>query len=136
MHVMQNRVALYVKLKESDMKILILVIALLNGFYMLIDGIKVILCGKYFGTEEPGPWAYLFYKLNMDVYKLGPIFIIFGLLWLICCWWLWKNYRGAFWFGIILSFFTLWYIPVGAFFSIVIIAYLYLKRTSFDKKFF
>ena len=58
---------------------------------MLLDGIFVIIKGKYIGPEKPGPWANLFYKLNIDVFKLGPLFIVFGLLWLIFLFGLWTN---------------------------------------------
>jgi len=63
-------------------QILISILGLLNGGYMLLDGIFVMMKGKYIDPEKPGPWAELFYKLNIDVFKLGPVFIIFGLLWL------------------------------------------------------
>lgn len=56
----------------------------MNGCYMLLDGIFVIIKGKYIGPEKPGPWANLFYKLDFNVFKLGPVFIIFGVLWLTC----------------------------------------------------
>lgn len=50
---------------------------------MLIDGIYVIINGKYIGPPKPGPWANLFYKFNIDVFKLGPLFMLFGILWLL-----------------------------------------------------
>mgnify|MGYP007060777724 FL=1 len=49
------------------MKIFLTILGLLNGGYMLIDGIYVMLKGKYIGPEKPGLWANLFYKLNIDV---------------------------------------------------------------------
>ncbi|MBC8051672.1 MAG: hypothetical protein H7Y13_01265, partial [Sphingobacteriaceae bacterium] len=73
------------------MKILITILGLLNGGYMLLDGLVVLFKGKYIGPEKPGPWANLFYKLNIDVFKLGPLFIIFGLFWLIWLYALWTN---------------------------------------------
>lgn len=65
------------------MKILITVLGVLNGGYMLLDGIYVLLNGKYIGPEKPGPWSNLFEKLNLDVFKLGPLFIVLGILWFI-----------------------------------------------------
>jgi hypothetical protein len=103
------------------MKILISILALLNGAYMLIDGIYVILKGKYIGPPKPGPWAELFYKLDVDVFKLGPLFVIFGILWI--CWLIcfWTNQNFTFQFGIIICILTLWYLPVGTLFSIIIL---------------
>lgn len=103
------------------MKLLITILGLLNGGYMLFDGIYVLLKGKYFGPEKPGPWANLFYKLDVNVFRLGPLFIVFGLLWLIWVYALWTNQHWAYLFGLIVSVLTLWYLPVGALFSVVIL---------------
>lgn len=106
------------------MKILITLLGLLNGCYMLLDGIFVMIKGKYIGPEKPGPWAILFYKLDVNVFKLGPLFIIFGLLWLTWIFALWTNHSRAFPFGIVLGFLTLWYLPFGTFFSVIILVVL------------
>ena len=65
------------------MKLLLTIISLINASYMLIDGLYVIVKGKYIGQEKPGPWSNIFYKMNIDVFKLGPMFVIFGVLWFI-----------------------------------------------------
>ena len=110
------------------MKILITVLGLLNGGYMLLDGIFVIVKGKYIGPEKPGPWANLFYKLNVDVFRLGPLFIVYGLLWLLWLYALWANQSWAWIFGLILSVATLWYLPVGTLFSVIILVTLLAAR--------
>lgn len=110
------------------MKILITILGFLNGGYMLLDGIFVLIKGKYIGPEKPGPWANLFYKLNVDVFKLGPAFIVFGLLWLIWLYGLWTNQSWVYTFGLIMSILTLWYLPVGTLFSIIILLVLILGR--------
>lgn len=102
------------------MKYLISILGLLNGAYMLIDGIYVIIKGKYIGPEKPGPWAEIFYKLNIDAFKLGPLFIIYGLLWLIWIYALWTQQSWAFLLGIMISLGTLWYLPLGTLFSVAI----------------
>ena len=61
---------------------------------MLLDGIYVILKGKYIGPDKPGPWANLFYKLDINVFKLGPLFIILGIVWLIFLFGLWTSHHG------------------------------------------
>jgi hypothetical protein len=102
------------------MKILISILGLLNGGYMLADGIFVILKGKYIGPDKPGPWANLFYKLDINVFKLGPLFIIYGLVWLVFLFGLWTNQSWTFTLGLIISILTLWYLPVGTILSIII----------------
>ena len=110
------------------MKIFLTILGFLNGGYMLLDGIFVLITGKYIGPEKPGPWAYLFSKLNIDVFKLGPLFIVFGLLWLTWLYGLWSNQSWAYIFGIVLSILTLWYLPVGTLFSIIVILTLVFSK--------
>jgi hypothetical protein len=110
------------------MKLLVSLLALLNGGYMLLDGIYVMAKGKYIGPPKPGPWAELFYPLGVDVFRLGPLFILFGLLWLTWLYGFWSRQRWAFVFGIIISIATLWYLPVGTLFSLIILLVLVLGR--------
>ncbi|SKA20763.1 hypothetical protein [Sediminibacterium ginsengisoli] len=112
------------------MKLLIFILGILNGAYMLLDGIYVMLKGKYIGPEKPGPWANLFYKLNIDVFKLGPLFLIYGLLWLAWVYGFWTNQSWAYLFGVIISVLTLWYLPVGTVFSVVVLVVLWRMREN------
>ena len=109
-------------------KIIMTILAFANGVFMFIDGIHVIIKGKYIGPEKPGPWANLFYKLNINVFKLGPLFAFLGLGWLLWVYGLWTNQNWAFIFGLIISLLTLWYIKVGTFVSIIVIILLLIFR--------
>ena len=97
---------------------------------MLIDGMYVLLKGKYIGPEKPGPWANLFYKLNVDVFKLGPLFIAFGLLWFVWLISLWTNQSWSYLFGIVISILTFWYLPVGTLFSLIILLILIFAKSK------
>lgn len=110
------------------MKILIIILAFLNGGYMLLDGIYVMIKGKYIGPEKPGPWASIFYKLNVNVFKLGPVFVIFGLLWLIWLYGFWTKQNWAYSFGLLISVLTLWYLPIGTLFSLIIFILLFFFK--------
>ena len=110
------------------MKLLITILAVLNGGYMFLDGVFVTLKGKYIGPEKPGPWSWLFYKLNIDVFKLGWVFIIFGLLWMIWIYALWTSKDWAFAYGVAISILTLWYLPAGTLFSLIILLALLFGR--------
>jgi hypothetical protein len=110
------------------MKILISILGLLNGAYMLLDGLFVMVKGKYIGPEKPGPWANLFHKFGIDVFKLGPLFIVFGLVWLTWLYSLWTNQSWSHPFGIIISILTLWYLPVGTLFSLIILLILIFAK--------
>ena len=114
--------------KYLRMKILITILGLLNGGYMLLDGIYVILKGKYIAPEKPGPWANLFYKLKIEVFNLGPLFIAFGVL---CLFWLYcllTHQSWAYILGIVISVLTLWYLPVGTIFSVIILLILVFAK--------
>ena len=87
---------------------------------MLIDGIYVIANGKYIGPERPGPWASLISFTGADVFKLGPLFILFGLAWLTFVGALFVDAGWAKGFGLLLSVVTLWYLPFGTLISIVV----------------
>jgi hypothetical protein len=110
------------------MKILITILAFLNGGYMLLDGLYVMMKGKYIGPEKPGPWASIFEKFGVDVFKLGPLFIIFGVLWLVWLYGLWTSQSWAHTFGIVVCILTLWYLPVGTLFSLIILLALIFAR--------
>jgi len=110
------------------MKIVFTLLGLLNGGFMLLDGIYVTLKGKYIGPEKPGPWAEVFYKMNVDVFKLGWLVILYGLLWLIWIYALWTNQNWTYVFGLAISILTLWYFPFGTLTSIIIFATLLIWR--------
>jgi hypothetical protein len=101
------------------MKILLAIIAFINGGFMLLDGIFVMLKGKYIGSEKPGPWANFFYKLQVNVFKLGPVFIVYGLVWLVFLYGLLSGQSWAYKLGLIIAVLTLWYLPVGTLLSII-----------------
>ena len=95
---------------------------------MLLDGIYVILKGKYIGPDKPGPWANLFYKLDINVFKLGPLFIILGIVWLIFLFGLWTNQSWTYLLGLIIAILTLWYLPFGTLLATIILIVLLTSR--------
>jgi len=103
------------------MKYLILGISFLNGLWMLIDGIYVMANGKYIGPEKPGPWASVISWTGVDVFKLGPLFVLFGIAWLVFVGAFFNDATWAKSFGIALSVLTLWYLPFGTLISIVVL---------------
>lgn len=110
------------------MKFLIIILGFFNGCYMLLDGVYVISNGKYIGSLKPGPWAIIFNRLNVDIYKLGPLFILFGVLWLIWLYGFWESQSWAYIYGVVLCVLTMWYLPVGTMFSLIILIILLFAR--------
>jgi hypothetical protein len=110
------------------MKILITILGFLNGGYMLLDGVYVMIKGKYIGPERPGPWADIFNEHNVDVFKLGFLFVVFGLLWMIWLYGLSTGQNWAYSFGLVIGILTLWYLPVGTIISLIIIGTLLFAK--------
>ena len=110
------------------MKLFLTIMGLLNGAYMFIDGLFVVVNGKYIGPEKPGPWAFLFNRLNVNVFKLGPMFIVYGILWFAYIYGLQTSQAWAYMFGMILFTATLWYLPFGTLISLVSIVLLLLHK--------
>jgi hypothetical protein len=112
------------------MKFIIIILGIITGGFMLIDGIHVLLKGKYIGPPEPGPWASLFYKMKVDVFKLGPLFIAYGLLWLVFVSGVWMQKGWAYPLGITTAILTLWYLPVGTLISVIVLIMLLAARSK------
>jgi hypothetical protein len=110
------------------MKTFIAILGMLNGGYMIADGIYVILNGKYIGPEKPGPWADLITGTGIDVFSLGPLFIVLGIAWQVWVYGLLTNRKWAFNYGIILCILTLWYLTVGTAVSLIILVILLISR--------
>jgi hypothetical protein len=106
------------------MRYIILVLSLVNGLWMLIDGVHVLSVGKYIGPGKPGPWASLLGLTGVDVFKLGPLFVIFGSAWLLFSTAMWTEAGWAKGFGIILSTATFWYLPFGTLISLLVLGIL------------
>jgi hypothetical protein len=110
------------------LKLFITLLALLNGGFMLLDGIFVIVNGKFIGPEKPGPWSEIFYSLGINPFALGPLFVVYGLLWLTFVGSVWTSRPWMKNFGIGICMLTLWYLPVGTAISILIVVM--LSRTK------
>jgi hypothetical protein len=67
-------------------------------------------------------------KINIDVFKLGPVFTVLGFIWLIWIWGLWTNQSWTYALGILISILTIWYLPVGTFFSVIVLAVLLFAK--------
>ena len=100
-------------------------IALLAGGWMLADGIHVLLKGKYIGPDKPGPWSIPFARLGIDPFKLGPVFILFGILWLAGIALLFTDKPWALYAAGAVAIASLWYLPLGTVLSLIYLVLLY-----------
>jgi hypothetical protein len=108
-------------------KIVMMIAGALAGGWMLFDGVHVLVRGKYFGPDKPGPWSALVARVGVDPFKLGPLFIALGALWLICLiaallgkTWGWSGAAAA-------AVASLWYFPLGTFLALVYLLLFFLS---------
>jgi hypothetical protein len=57
-------------------------VCLLQGGYMLFDGMHRLLTGSYFGGQL-GPWAALVSAVGINPASMAPVFVVLGALWLV-----------------------------------------------------
>ncbi len=101
-------------------------LAALTGGWMVFDGLHVLLTGAYAGSSQPGPWTTLVALIGLNPYRIGPLFVLLGVCWLICTL---AHVLGAPWGkpgAAATAIATLWYVPVGTLLSVVYLAVLLL----------
>jgi hypothetical protein len=110
------------------LKIMTAVVALFAGGWMIFDGVHVMVRGKYFGPEKPGPWSIVFVKTGVDPFRLGPLFVILGFSWIVFLVGLLAGQKWG-WYGALLTAVaTLWYLPVGTVLSAIYLVLLWMIR--------
>jgi len=111
-------------------KIVFLVLATLNGAWMIFDGTHVLFTGKYFGPPEPGPWSKIVAKIGLDPFSLGPLFIVLGLIWLVAAISILQGSSWGWLLALSVSICTLWYISVGTVLSLLSIVVLIFFKAN------
>ena len=111
-------------------KVIVSVIALLTGGWMIFDGMYVLITGKYFGPEKPGPWSDLVSFIGVNPFNLGIPFIILGVFWLLFLVGMLLNQSWAWYGAVFAAVATLWYLPVGTVLSVSYIGLLFLFRSK------
>ena len=104
-------------------------IALSVGGWMIFDGSHVLIYGKYFGPEKPGPWSAIVSSIGLNPFKLGVPFIALGLLWLLFLVGI-LSHRSWAWYGaLVTAIASLWFLPIGTLFSVIYIVLLLVFRS-------
>ncbi len=101
------------------LKFIIVFLVFLNGIWMMFDGIHVLLKGKYFGPENPGPWRHINSALGMNPFRIGLVFIFIDFCWLLFGVSLIAGFSWSGLAGIVVSMMTIWYLPFGTLISVV-----------------
>jgi uncharacterized RDD family membrane protein YckC len=115
---------------SSSLRIALAATGLLAGGWMLIDGVHVMVQGKYIGPEKPGPWSAAFVAMGIDPFRMGPLFVALGLSWLICLILTLGRWRWGWYGALVVASGSLWYFPVGTVLSAVYIVLLLKQRRT------
>jgi hypothetical protein len=99
--------------------------ALLQGAYMLFDGIHKMRTGVYFG-KRIGPWSHIVSALGISVDSMGPVFAVLGALWIAALVIFLLRLAWSRWMLTALAILTLGYIPFGTLLSCVVLLMLAL----------
>ncbi len=102
------------------MRAIVTFLCLLNGGYMLADGVVVLTFGKFIGPDKPGPWSLIFSAMGVDPKSLGPLFVGFGIAWLAAAIAFTTQRSWAWRLGLILAVLTMWYFPFGTLTSAIV----------------
>lgn len=101
---------------------LLLFAAIVQGGWMLVDGIHALVGGNYFGPRL-GPWAPLVAQAGIDPLSamMKSIFVALGIAWLAIAALLIARARKALVATIVAGVLTLWFLPFGTLLSTVAI---------------
>ncbi len=102
-------------------------VCLLQGGYMLFDGMHRLLAGSYFGGRL-GPWAALVSAVGISPGSMAPVFLILGVLWILGGVAFLFGARGSTGLLIAVSVISLAYLVFGTILSLLALAILLMRR--------
>ena len=107
------------------------VLALVTGGFQVVDGVHVLVRGRYLGPPTPGPWRHVATAVGLDPFALGPVFVLLGLGWLAAAGTLLATGSPTAWWALLgVAVATLWYLPVGTATALATIAVLVAARAQ------
>lgn len=109
-------------------KILALLIAFLEGSWLIFDSLYAMRTGKFFG-KKPGPWAEIVSSFGIAPLKMKIPFLIMGITWYISLIGIATGAGWGFGISILAAVLTLWYLTPGA-----VLAFLFVLLLSFAGK--
>ena len=100
------------------------VAGVLQGGYMVFDGVHKLMTGSYFGGRV-GPWASVVSKLGVSLDAMAAVFVVVGSLWLVAILGMLVGFRWWRWSLAALAILSLWYVLFGMLLSIVVLVLLF-----------
>ena len=101
------------------LRIGLVLVAAVEGGFMLADGVRNLLTGTYFGGGALGPWSGLVAATGLDPHHFGAVFVLLGLGWFVAVTGLLTRAPWGWWASFTAGVLTLWYMPVGTVLAVV-----------------
>jgi hypothetical protein len=108
-------------------RIVLLGISMLQGGYMLFDGVHKLRTGSYFGSHL-GPWAHLVSSVGIEPGAMAPVFVVLGMLWLTGGIAAVLRFRWSALLLTVLSLISLAYLVFGTLLSVAALVLLFARR--------
>ena len=108
----------------------LILIALFVGGWMVFDGIHVLIFGRFFGPEKPGPWSAVVSSIGLNPLRFGVPFLLLGILWLLFVVAMQYQFSWAWYGALFVAIATLWFLPIGTLFSAIYIVLLLIFRSK------
>ena len=113
----------------SSLKWSAVALCLLQGGYMVVDGVRALVVGSYItpGSGEHagqlGPWARLVAWVGVEPESTGMrvFFVVLGVLWLVLAFGIATEAPWAWLAGMLMGIGTLWYLVPGTVVSVAVV---------------
>jgi hypothetical protein len=120
----------------SILRIVVVVLALIQGSWMAFDGTRALTVGDYVTPStgphagQLGPWHYAVEAVGIPARSTGMklVFVLFGLTWLVVAVGFARHFPWARTAMLVMGVASLWYLPVGTFSSALVIICVLIAR--------
>ncbi len=107
-----------------DMRRFAVVLSMLEGLFMFLDGAHALFAGSYFAPGgQIGPWAAILAAIGIDPFSTGmkAAFVVLGASFVLsaAAYALYMR-RSSFYLGAV-AVLTLWYLPLGTILSLIVL---------------
>ena len=107
----------------------IFTIAILMGGWMVINGLSVLIFGKYIGPDKPGPWADIISAIGLDPMRFGLVFVAFGIDWIVAGIGIIKDRKWGYNLALIIAVLSLWYLTIGTLLAVLAVVLIVVQMS-------
>lgn len=111
------------------------ILGMLQGLFMLVDGLHAWITGSYFAPGgQIGPWTHVVAAAGISPLSTAMkcIFVVLGLAYILAAAAFALYQRRAPLFAVV-ALLTLWYVPLGTILSAIVLVFIALSRRRPDE---